>query len=127
MIKEITYYADDGTIFDNERDCIIYENGLKKIFENLYSWDSNLFIIDKVQELESRSFYIFIKNTEILQELSEEFYVLKTIPQENGFWIYNMKKSEWEKAEKTLHDLNEEIHKIKNFMTAAKNTLEKSR
>lgn len=111
MYKKIIYIAKDGCNFNNEYDCIKYEEEL--ITNDIKSRKCILLFDENLQELNSaiedtsiellfnRAFYIYILNDDGLMIVSD--YV-DGAPEETGFFV-------WDESNYEYIDFEDEIKK----------------
>lgn len=111
MYKKIIYIAKDGCNFNNEYDCIKYEEEL--IINDIKSRKCILLFDENLQELNSaiedtsiellfnRAFYIYILNDDGLMIVSD--YV-DGAPEETGFFV-------WDESNYEYIDFEDEIKK----------------
>ena len=111
MYKKIIYIAKDGCNFNNEYDCIKYEEEL--IINDIKSRKCILLFDENLQELNSaiedisiellfnRAFYIYILNDDGLEIVSD--YV-DGAPEEIGFFV-------WDESNYEYIDFEDEIKK----------------
>lgn len=121
-----TYVANDGTAFDNEDDCLVYEKmelvestglGNKiKCFspkgtyvepkKAISHWGEVYYIIisDDISDEELKTFNTFIEK--------EEYYYNHFT---KGIWEFCIEADEWINLTRELADLQEKINKISNW------------
>lgn len=60
MRVESIYYADDGTEFETEEECIAYENGIKDCIEGIHFYDESLHRVTTPDNIASYAIYAYI-------------------------------------------------------------------
>jgi len=74
MTTEIKYYADDGTEFDNEEDCRFYEDEFSEAMRSVVFLDAGYNILTRLEDIESKTEYIFIKDATEAKNLFARLY-----------------------------------------------------
>lgn len=77
---KVKYFADDGTVFDNEKDCIVYEGGVVE----LVCWGSDGERIANPQRYDEAFFCEIPSYPERVQDLIDGGY----LPRNTGRYIY---------------------------------------
>lgn len=128
MYKKIIYIAKDGRNFNNEYDCIKYEEEL--IINDIKSRKCILLFDENLQELNSaiedtsiellfnRAFYIYILNDDGLMIVSD--YV-DGAPEEIGFFVWDENIEEYIDFENKIKEEVSEIEKKYNRFNEIKN------
>ena len=112
---KINYVAYDGKIFDNEEECLKYENNQKSIKENLICLDENLRLIDNDKlNFNTDVYFILAKNDFACEALEEEFSRIWVDMPEEGFqpnivYWWNDDIMEWVIIQEELEKLKEKI------------------
>lgn len=96
---QVVYYADDGTKFDNEQDCKMYEHEQESQHNNLFS---GLFAetidgvrITQINEL-SAAYYAYVKDKETIM-LMDKLGLIREyeLPEDVGIWTYDACAEKW--------------------------------
>lgn len=76
MIKRVSYVADDGTVFEDEDDCIDYERGLmlKKYEHDIHMWDDNFQLIPITDSLALDKVYYLTCDTAEAAAVMHEWF-----------------------------------------------------
>lgn len=130
MRTVITYIADDETEFDNEEECIAYENGLKTDIDSVIFFDERYRIMHKPspEEIEGNAFYMKVLDAAGAERLfdyistwvSFEFLAGKPIKDHYYRWLEGPQADGWidftreiEILQKTMAELMVRVDKKK--------------
>lgn len=120
---KINYVADDGTIFDNERECLKYENNQKLMRENLICLDENLRLITSSDpDFETNVYFILAKNDFACEILEKRFNETWIDAPEEGFqpniiYWWNDDIMAWVNIQEELKELKEKVKFYENVLT----------
>lgn len=122
ITMKINYVADDGTIFDNERECLKYENNLKTMRENLICLDENLRPINSNDpNFETNVYFILAKNDFACEVLEEIFDLTGISIPDKGFkpniaYWWNDNEMDWFILQQELKELKEKVEFCENAL-----------
>lgn len=112
---KINYVAYDGKIFDNEKECLNYENNQKLIEGNLICLDKDLRPIDyRALDFDSEVYFILAKNDFACEALEKRFNETWVDAPEKGFqpnivYWWNDDIMEWVIIQEELEKLKEKV------------------
>ena len=126
MTIETTYYADDGTEFDNEAECLEYENKLKHALDGVIFFDENMDLCGDLDTAAREGIIAVIKDVERAKDafnwIEKEYGYEKAcceftvgdvlVYDENHDGWYNFTKKLVEKQE-LYHDILEAVENLK--------------
>ena len=108
----ITYKTNDGTIFDNERECYDYEQQLKynSIKDKVKFLDSNFKPITDINDLDSIYYFIIYDSTvfDFLEEWLSDNGFYNPIINSIGIWY-------WEDNIERFINLDDQIKELKDL------------
>lgn len=104
------YVAEDGTKFDDERECIDYEDKMfiQKIYDSgIRFYDYDFKQIEKENIVNSKDIvYIYIPNEEayysLVSALDKYLFDINIIYVNNGYYYYNSTTEDYESLEENL-------------------------
>ena len=74
MRKEVTYYADDGTEFYNEEECLLYEREFAESFGSVIFINRQFKELTKLEDIEDEVAYMYIKDSSEAKALFQHLY-----------------------------------------------------
>ena len=112
---KINYVADDGKIFDNEEECLIYENNEKSLRENVVYLDKDLHLInDNNPDFQTQVYFILAKDDFACEALEKKFNEIWIDMPEDGFqpniiYWWNDGIMAWVNIQEELKELKEKV------------------
>lgn len=107
------YVAEDGTKFDDERDCIDYEDKMliQKVYDSgIRFYDYDFKQIEKENIVNSKDIvYLYIPSEEayysLVSALDKYLFEINIIYTSNGYYYYNSTTEDYESLEENLKHL----------------------